>query len=340
MFPDAMLRPTCLIGTLLIVASSACARDVSSPASQRDVRVPASFGKGGGGGSTSVTLSSVSPDSASLSTTLDVTVSGSGFADGMAVIWQLNGVADPTQIRTNSTRFVSSKQLVANITISGSATSAKWDVALFSGGKTGIGSEIGVIKQAFQVNDPTATWAFPHDDAGLAVRSDHLFTDGVNSVYTDGVCKVGAKIFATTQYSNSGDAVLNTGTSKSGPCLRRLMVVFPDGFSETVSTFSNLRAIENTSYAIPVGATVERQLHVGTDQLPGSSSRCGGLVFGYGVANDIAAGSDSVLVTRVDASTWHVVSQPAPHNLAYCKNDGHLYAMPVEFTLSSSYPLP
>jgi len=188
--------------------------------------------------------------------------------------------------------------------------------------------------------DPTATWKFPLTDAGLAVRSDHQFSDGTYSVYADGVCKVGAKIFATTQYSNSGDATLNTGTAKSGTCLRRLTLVFPDGFSEVVSTFSNLREIENTSYSIPIGTTVERQLHVGTDQLPGVTTRCGGLVFGYGVAANIGAGSDSVLVTRVDASTWHVVSQPAPHNLAYCKNDGQLYAMPVDLVVVSSYPLP
>ena len=102
----------------------------------------------------------------------------------------------------------------------------------------------------------------------------------------------------------------------------------------------NLREIENSLYSIPIGATVLRQLHVGTDQSARLNSRCGGLVFGYGVANDIAAGSDSVLVTRTDASTWHAVTQPAPDNLAWCKNDGQLYPMTVDLTVVSSKALP
>ncbi len=115
--------------------------------------------------------------------------------------------------------------------------------------------------------------------------------------------------------------------------------MYPDGYSETLPSFNNLRMIENTTYAIPIGTTVARQLHMGSDAISNVASRCGGLVWGYGVENNIAAGSDSVLVTRIDASTWHVVSQPAPHNLAWCKTTGELFAMPVDFTVVSSLPL-
>ena len=52
-----------------------------------------------------------------------------------------------------------------------------------------------------------------------------------------------------------------------------------------------------------------------------------------------AAGSDSVQVTRRDASTWQVQSQ-AGHDLALCENNGQLYSMPVNFTIVSSTPLP
>ena len=76
---------------------------------------------------TNVSLSGITPDSASLLTTLDVQISGSGFQDGMVAAWQLNGASDPAQVKTNSTRYVSAKQLVANITISGTATVAQWD---------------------------------------------------------------------------------------------------------------------------------------------------------------------------------------------------------------------
>jgi len=187
--------------------------------------------------------------------------------------------------------------------------------------------------------DPTATWYIPLDDAALSVQSDHLNGDGTSSVYANGVCNVATTIFATAQKSNSGDATLNTGTG-GGRCSRHITAVFPDGFSESVGTFMNLREIENTMYAIPIGATVERQLHVGTDQTPSDHSRCGGLVFGYGVAANVGAGSDSIWVTRVDASTWHAYSKAAPDNLASCKNTGQLYAINVDLTIVSSRPLP
>ncbi len=183
------------------------------------------------------------------------------------------------------------------------------------------------------VPDPTATWAFPMSDAALSIQSDHLYSDGTNSLYANGICNLTTTIFASA--TGSGDATLNTGAT-SNKCARRFRVVYPDGVAEVVPMFANLRGIANTTYSIPVGQTVRRQLHMGSEVWPNSVSRCGGLIWGYGVANNIAAGSDSVDVTRVDASTWHVTSQPAPRNLAYCKKNGELVSMSVEFTVVSS----
>jgi len=267
-----------------------------------------------------------------------VKVNGTGFVDGMVAVWERAGVPDPTQIKTNSTRWVSSKQLIANITITGTASSGTWDVSVYSGGKTGIGSELGVLKNAFKVTDPTATWYFPLDDAALSIQSDHTYSNGTSSAYADAVCNVTTRIFATTESSNSGDATMTTNNTK-GKCARRFRIVYPDGYTDMLPIFSNLRGIENTTYSIPIGATVRRQLHFG-NIWSNVASRCIGLVWGYGVANDIAAGSDSVLVTRVDASTWHVASQPAPNNRAWCKGTGELFSMSIEFTVVSSRPLP
>ena len=108
--------------------------------------------------------------------------------------------------------------------------------------------------------DPTATWIYPLNDAALAVRSDHLYSDGSNSVYADGVCNISTTIFATTARSNSGDATLNTGAN--GRCIRHFTFAYPDGYSETLPSFNNLRMIENSTYSIPIGTTVERQLHM------------------------------------------------------------------------------
>lgn len=73
-----------------------------------------------------------------------MTITGSGFTSDMVAQWALAGVADSTQIRTNKTKFVNSRTIVANITISTTATAAKWDVIVLSKSKRGIGTELDI----------------------------------------------------------------------------------------------------------------------------------------------------------------------------------------------------
>jgi hypothetical protein len=58
---------------------------------------------------------------------MDVEVRGSGFVSGSNARWLLNGVADP-RVKTNSTRFVSSSSLIANITIAAGAVPSQYDI--------------------------------------------------------------------------------------------------------------------------------------------------------------------------------------------------------------------
>jgi hypothetical protein len=190
------------------------------------------------------------------------------------------------------------------------------------------------------VADPTDTWKIPLADAGLALRSDYAYSDGTYSSYTSGVCNVGGTIFATTAASNSGDATIQTSNATKGKCGRRFTLAYPDGFTESVISFNNLNDLENTTYSIPVGATVNRRLVINPGVLANNPSRCGRLFFGVGPLGEKGIGSDSVAVTRIDASTWQVHSQPAPHNQALCETNNQLYAMNVSFVITSSYPLP
>ncbi|HUF49469.1 MAG TPA: hypothetical protein VMN60_01465 [Longimicrobiales bacterium] len=188
--------------------------------------------------------------------------------------------------------------------------------------------------------DPTATWLLPLADDGLAFKSDGQYSDGTNSVYANGVCNVDAKIFATTQKSNSGDAVIQTNAAGKGKsCERSFTLRYPDGHpDDTVRSFNNLRNLQNTTNIIAVGETVKRLLILN----PGAmkvSSRCDRLMFGVGDNPDNGAGSDSVLVTRLDARTWRVRSNGGD-NLAWCQKTGELFAMPVDFQVVASYDLP
>ena len=194
------------------------------------------------------------------------------------------------------------------------------------------------LEAARGATDPTATWKIPLAAAALALRSDGMNGDGTYSVYANGVCGVSATIFATTAGSNSGDATIQTSAPRSGKCGRVFTLSYPDAFTETLPSFNNLNVLENTGYAIPVGTTVQRRLIFAPGSISNNPSRCGRLLFGPN--GSVGVASDSVNVTRVNASTWQVQSQAAPNDRAYCENNGQSYEMPVSFVIVSSAPLP
>jgi len=86
-------------------------------------------------------------------------------------------------------------------------------------------------------------------------------------------------------------------------------VRYPDGFTETLPSFNNVRRVQNTTSVILVGSTVERTLAINPGTLANNPSRCGRLLFGVG-EQGAGLGSESVLITRVDARTWEVRKHP------------------------------
>jgi len=248
----------------------------------------------------------------------------------------LKGNPDPTQVRTNSTRYVNPNKVIANITISSTATVASWDVIIYSGKKSGIGSDAFAIKPS----TPSDTWKLPLADASLSFKSDRQYSDGTYSVYAAGVCNVTGAIFSGDDggTNNGGDATLQISLATHGKCGRLFTIAYPDGVSETLASFNNLHELENTVYSIPIGSTALRRLTINTENVTNKvTPRCGKLQFG--VFPTGGAGSDSVQVTRIDASTWQVQSQPPPNDLALCEKNGQLYHMQVSFLAVSSRPL-
>ena len=92
-------------------------------------------------GTTGPSVQSTSPSYSHRDTTLDVHVFGSGFTAGAKAAWSLGG--DTTLVHVNRTTYVSSGELVANVTVPAGAPLATYDVAvtLLSGTK-GVGSEL------------------------------------------------------------------------------------------------------------------------------------------------------------------------------------------------------
>jgi hypothetical protein len=132
------------------------------------------------------TVKSTDPDSATIDTTLNVRVFGSGYDQGSRADWAFKGVVSD-KIVTNSTVFLSSTELVANITIARNANIGSHDVIVTtSAGKGGIGTELFVVTmkmtqlpslggfnaEAYAINDAghAVGWSTDSIGYGYAVR--------------------------------------------------------------------------------------------------------------------------------------------------------------------------
>lgn len=152
-----------------------------------------------------------------------------------------------------------------------------------------------------------ATFLMPSPSSALSIRGDGLFPSGSSSAYSNDVCGVTGTIFAPNP---SQDAVMQTDNSQADrTCApygksarpRNVTVDFGDGAESLPGTFNvhDLGSVTGTSLRF-----------FGLAQRGGS--RCDKLQFGG------PFGGDSVWVTKTGANSWHVYSQPAPHNTAAC----------------------
>ena len=136
---SALVRDACRLTIAFVLLGLAGWGCAGEPATAPSV---AQASAGGGRGPA---VKSTSPRFAARGITLDVRVLGSGFDQGSRAVWALNRDTTfaVTKVKTNSIEFVSSTELVANITIEADATLDLYDVlVLTAGGKKGIGIEL------------------------------------------------------------------------------------------------------------------------------------------------------------------------------------------------------
>ena len=172
-----------LAGTVLF-ALVACTEPTSSRTPSLDVRL----GKAASG----PTVTAATPSSAAQNSTLDVQISGSGFDAGSSAQWLLNGTPD-SRVRTNSTRYVSSTSLVANITVAQDAVPAAYDVAVTAAsGKKGIGTEKFTVLAMEQLSSPDgASGAHDVNTLGVIAGSTPGGCDGytIPVLWVNGIVK-------------------------------------------------------------------------------------------------------------------------------------------------------
>jgi hypothetical protein len=131
------------------------------------------------------TVRETDPSFAPQGTTLEVRVLGTGYDQGSGAVWALQGdtAFATTRVKTNSTTFLSSSELRANITIEGDASLALYDVVVVTkGGKRGIGIE------KFEVTLKDAYAATFDGGAAYLLGADGLgsYLHDVSCVYSRG----------------------------------------------------------------------------------------------------------------------------------------------------------
>lgn len=188
-------------------------------------------------------------------------------------------------------------------------------------------------------SDPTATFILPAESFGLTSDGEYA------NKYAEGVCGVHSKIFATTEASNSGDAIMHTSNPKykDRRCPeypRKVSIDYGTGAQPQLEeVFVNVRGIHNTTYSIAVGETAHHPMHVN----PESSTICeGALIFNTEYQGE-SIQARPVYVTRKTADRWLVQTDDPTTNgddgRAYCTSTGKYHPISASFEIVSSREL-
>src|SRR5215470_4991414 len=98
--------------------------------------------------SAQVQVDSTDPSGAPQGTVnLNVIIHGNGFKRGAAARWFVTGTTNPGGVTVNSTTYNTATQLTANITVATDAAIAGFDVLVYSGGRTGKGTDLFAVTQ-------------------------------------------------------------------------------------------------------------------------------------------------------------------------------------------------
>ncbi|HYN81402.1 MAG TPA: hypothetical protein VES88_07870 [Gemmatimonadaceae bacterium] len=220
----------------------------------------------GGGSTTGPTVKSTSPSSSVRDVTLDVRVLGSGFDQGSKAEWAIDGVPSPKVI-TNSTRFVNSGELVANITIAADAEVTLYDVIVTtSSGKPGIGTEtfeVIIEQSTLPTVGGTSGDAYAVNDQGVIVgAATDRSADRNGTSYPVRWNFVGGKWVITKLASASSKdafaADVNGSSIIVGFSNGRAMVWLPDGSTTDLGP-GCARGINDAGTIVGVLATPEGQ---------------------------------------------------------------------------------
>jgi hypothetical protein len=270
---------------------------------------------------------------------LNVRVTGKGFKNGARAQWFVTGTTNPGGVTVNSTTFVSSTELTANITVADTATIANFDIqVLNSDGRGGKGTEL------FAVTSKGPLASCGSDITNLSI-SIYKYTDATNTAtynmqpdltnadgspvpYVSGKVK-GKSIDGRIEFSNcSYDLTLGMSTG------RYFSWQFPNGSIVGTSQNSSSFNIDRVG-SVPItdgGSAFLTWCNSAADNYAGCGVDDGGyfvrrsmgsaiLNFAYGVrfnystidnVQTMAAGTAHVKIYHPNASTWIISPEQVP----------------------------
>ncbi len=291
-----------------------------------------------------IQVTAASPSSTAQGTiNLNVKVTGKGFKNGANAKWFITGTTDSGGVVVNSTTFVSSSEVTANITVSDTAIIANFDIQVLNAdGRGGKGTELFAVTA--NGNKPVASCGtdvtnlsvsvFKYTDATNTttynLQPDLTNTDGSPVAYVTGKVK-NSNILAQFQISNcTYDFTLNTGSS------RFMTYKFPNGSPLGTSVnfgFFNIDRVAD----VPVtdgGSAFLNWCSTATDNYAGCGVDANGyfvrraygstldsqnryhLRFNYSPLDNngtsLAAGTAYVKVYHTDTNTWIIMPEVTP----------------------------
>jgi hypothetical protein len=273
---------------------------------------------------------------------LNVKVTGKGFKNGAKAKWLVTGTTDPGGVTVNSTTFVNSTELTANITVADTAAIANFDIAVTNAdGRGGKGTELFTVigKQASCGTDVTnlSISIYKFTDATNTTTynmwPDQTNPDGSPVPYVSGKSK-GQSIDGRFQIDNcTYDLTLVLSLSK-----RYFTWKFPDGSvvgTSANSTGFNIDRVGNvpitdggTNYLNWCSTAIDNYGGCGVDgsgayfvrrssgsAIEISGNQTYGVRFNYSPLENVqptAVGTAYVRIYHPDSNTWTIIPDQAP----------------------------
>jgi probable HAF family extracellular repeat protein len=178
---SAVRRIATVISVLLTVG---CSSELPTEGADLEIRAAKGGSTGGSTKGSGIVVGGAIPNAAKRSTTLDVRIIGSGFDRNLVAKWAIDSVVT-SDVVVNSTRFVSSTELVANITVSSTAQLTEYDIILTStkGGKPGIGTELFEVVEELPLTGLGGSYsmAYAANETGLIAGAATIWVNGKSS---------------------------------------------------------------------------------------------------------------------------------------------------------------